>query len=228
MKESAVCILKRAIIALLVISFCGGCSLFGKGKKPEKPPEELMSEGMSKFADGYYEEAAELFRELKDRYPYSNLAIHAELRLGDSLLEKKEFEEAIEVYKEFESLHPKNKSIPYVIYQQGMCYFLRIRTIDRDQTSAKKALDEFTRLRRAFPGDQYSLEAEDHIERCLANLAEHEFYVGHFYFRHGHYEAALKRFEYLLAQYPDHGPSEKARAYITECKAKLAEGNPPQ
>lgn len=228
MKERTACILKRAIIAMVVISFCGGCSLFGKGKKPEKSPEELMSEGMAKFADGYYEEAAERFQELKDRYPYSNLAIHAELRLADSLLKKEEFEEAIEVYKEFESLHPKNKSIPYVIYQQGMCYFLRIRTIDRDQTNARKALDEFERLRRAFPNDQYSLKAEDHIEKCLTNLTEHEFYVGHFYFRYGHYEAALKRFENLIAQYPDHGLHEKALAYIAKCKQRLAQGEPSQ
>ena len=220
--------LKGAIIALLVISLCGGCSLFGKGKKPEKSPEELMSEGMAKFADGFYEDAAERFRELKDRYPYSNLAIHAELRLGDSLLKKKDFEEAIEVYREFESLHPKNKFIPYVIYQEGMCYFLRMRTIDRDQTNARKALDEFERLRRAFPNDQYSLKAEEHIEKCLANLAEHEFYVGYFYFRYGHYEAALKRFNYLLARYPDHGPHEKALVYIAECEERLAQRTPSQ
>ncbi|MBW1690373.1 MAG: outer membrane protein assembly factor BamD [Deltaproteobacteria bacterium] len=222
MKEKAVYILKGTIVALLVVSFCVGCSLFGKGKKPEKPPEVLMSEGMAKFADGYYEEAAELFRELKDRYPYSNLAIHAELRLGDSLLENDEFEEAIEVYKEFESLHPKNKSIPYVIYQQGMCYFRRIRTIDRDQTNARKALNEFERLIRTFPNNQYSLKAEDHVERCLTNLAEHEFYVGHFYFRNGHYGAALKRFENLLEQYPNHGPREKALDYIARCEQRLA------
>lgn len=228
MKGSTAHILKGVIIVLLMISFCGGCSLFGKGKKPEKSPEELMSEGMAKFADGFYEDAAERFQELKDRYPYSNLAIHAELRLADSLLKKEDFEEAIELYREFESLHPKNRSIPYVIYQQGMCYFLRMRTIDRDQTYARKALDEFERLRRAFPNDQYSLKAEDHIERCLTSIAEHEFYVGHFYFRYGHYGAALKRFENLIAQYPDHGPHEKALAYIAECKERLAQGKPSQ
>jgi outer membrane protein assembly factor BamD len=228
MKGSSAHRLKRAIIALLLISFCGGCSLFGKGKKPEKSPEELMSEGMSKFADGYYEDAAERFQELKDRYPYSNLAIYAELRLADSLLKKEDFEEAIEVYREFESLHPKNKSIPYVIYQQGMCYFLRMKTIDRDQTYARKALEEFERLRREFPDDQYSMKAGDHIERCLTSLAEHEFYVGHFYFRYGHYEAALKRFSYLIEHYPEHGPREKALAYIAKCKERLARGKPSQ
>jgi len=223
MKRNTAHIRKGAIIALLMISFCSGCSYFGKGTKPDKSPEELMSEGISKFAKGSYTDAAERFQELKDRYPYSNLAIHAELKLADSLFKKKEFEEAIEAYREFESLHPKNTSIPYVIYQQGLCYFLRIGTIDRDQTNTIKALHEFERLIRIFPDDHYCLKAKDHIERCLSNLAEHEFYVGHFYFRYGHYEAALKRFTYLLERYPDHGPREKTLAYIAKCKERLAQ-----
>jgi len=44
------------------------------------------------------------------------LAVQAELKLADALFKKKEFEEALEVYREFEKLHPKNKSIPYVVY----------------------------------------------------------------------------------------------------------------
>jgi outer membrane protein assembly factor BamD len=223
MKRNIAHILKEVIIALVMISFWSGCSQFGKGKKPDKSPEELMSEGISKFAEGSYQGAADRFRELKDRYPYSNLAIHAELKLADSLFKKKEFEEAIEAYREFESLHPKNTSIPYVIYQQGICYFLRIETIDRDQTNTIKALHEFERLIRTFADDQYSLKAKDHIEKCLTNLAEHEFYVGRFYFRYGHYEAALKRFSYLLEKYPDHGPREKTLAYIAECEERLAQ-----
>jgi len=225
MKRNAAHILEGVILVLLIISFYSGCSHFGKGK-PDKSPEQLMSEGISRFSQGSYEEAAERFRELKDRYPYSSLAIHAELKLADSLFKREEFEEAIEAYRQFESLHPKNPSIPYVIYQQGMCYFLRIRTGDRDQANTSKALHEFERLTKAFPDDQYSVKAKDHIEKCLTNLAEHEFYVGHFYFRCGHYEAALKRFSYLLEKYPEHGPREKTLAYIAECTERLSQEAP--
>jgi outer membrane protein assembly factor BamD len=228
MKGNTAYMLKGTIIVLAAISLCCGCALFGKGEKPEKSAEELMNEGMLKFTDGSYEDAAERFQELKDRYPYSNLAIHAELKLADSLFKKEDFEEAIEAYREFESLHPKNTSIPYVIYQQGMCYFLRMRTIDRDQTNTIKSLNEFERLIRAFPDDHYSLKAKDHIDKCLTSLAEHEFYVGRFYFRSGRYKAALNRFTYLLDRYPDHGPREKALSCIAKCKEKLAREEPSQ
>ncbi|MFW6147774.1 MAG: outer membrane protein assembly factor BamD [Thermodesulfobacteriota bacterium] len=212
---------KTAGMVLVVISLITGCSLLGRGNQSDKTPEQLMSEGIAKFSDGYYEDAAERFRELTDRYPYSKLAVQAELKLADSLLKNEDFEAALEEYKEFESLHPKNKSIPYVIYQQGMCYFLRMNTTDRDQTNTVKALNEFERLQRAFPFDDYSLKAQDHIEQCLTNMAEHELYVGRFYFRSGHYKAALNRFHYLLEHYPDHSPREKVLSYISECQEKV-------
>ena len=141
MSQTFCYILKRFLAIQVLFFLLSGCSLLGiGGEKPEKSPEELMSEGMSDFRRGNYTEAVEAFQTLKDRYPYSTLALEAELKLADAHLKRKEFEEALEAYKEFERLHPKNPSIPYAIYQQGMCHYLRIGTIDRDNTSTKNAL----------------------------------------------------------------------------------------
>jgi len=217
-------ILKRLIFILILIFLLSGCSLFGiGGKKPEKSPEELMKQGMSEFEDGDYSYAVEAFQKLKDRYPYSTLSIQAELKMADALFKKKEFEEALEAYIEFEKLHPKNKSIPYVIYQQGMCHFRRISTIDRDQTSTKNALKEFERLRKEFRTNPFSSQARRQIRKCHSDLAEYEFYVGYFYFQSGDYLAALKRFEYLITHYPDLGQHGKALIYIARCRERLAE-----
>ena len=216
--------LRVIVIFFFLLSCMSGCSFLGFGKKDRQDsPEELMSKGMNEFRKGDYKEAVELFQKLKDRYPYSKLAVHAELKLADSLFKRKEFEEAAETYIEFERLHPRNEAIPYVIYQQGMCHFLRMGKIDRDQTSTKNAVKEFERLQRKFPDDPFSMMAERRIRKCISNLAEHEFYVGRFYYKSGHYVAALKRFEYLINHYPDAGQYEETLVYISKCKEKLAE-----
>ncbi len=216
----------KKIVSISLLAFVlYSCSLFGFGSKEEheSSPEELMREGLSEFEDGDYSKAADSFQKLKDRYPYSELAVEAELKFADSLLEKGAFEEALEVYREFERLHPANKSIPYVIYQQGMCHYLMMNKIDQDQTPTKNALKEFERLVKGFPDDIYSLKAQRNIRVCLRNLAEYEFYVGRFYFKSGQYSAALKRFEDIIAQYPDLGQYNETLAYIAECKEKLAD-----
>ncbi|WP_246556164.1 outer membrane protein assembly factor BamD [Desulfonema magnum] len=207
-----------SIISLFIFS---GCALFEV--KKEKSAEELASEGMAYFAKEKYRGAIESFEKLKDWYPFSKFAILAELKIADAHYHLKEYEEAVFAYEAFEALHPRNEAIPYVIYQIGHCYFQQLEGIDRDQTTTQKAMDIFSRLLRQFPKDVYAKKAEKPIRKCKKNLAEHEFYVGRFYYKNKNYKAALKRFETVLSVYPDVGIQQDARRYVTLCKAELKE-----
>ena len=204
---------------LLGVFVFSGCGLFKS--KVEKPAHELASEGMEAYRDEKYEKAIESFQKLKDWYPFSKFAILAELKVADAYYRLKQYEDAIFAYEEFERLHPRNEAVPYVIYQIGMCYFVRIDTVDRDQTSTQKALETFDRLTRQFPDDPYSFSAVEHMKKCIKTLAGHEFYVGLFYFKSKHYKAALHRFKAVLERYPDVGVHHKALQYITLSEASM-------
>ncbi|MBW2598249.1 MAG: outer membrane protein assembly factor BamD, partial [Deltaproteobacteria bacterium] len=158
-----------------------------------------------------------------DWYPFSKYVPFAELKIADANYNIEEYEEAVSAYEEFESLHPRNEAIPYVIYKMGLCYFQQIDTIDRDQSTAKKALDTFHRLKKQFPKDPYAIKAEENIKKCLKSLTGHELYVGLFYLKSKHYKAALHRFESILTQYPDVGVHQKALQHIATCEALLKE-----
>ena len=207
------------IISILILPVFGGCA--GKQAKEEKPAQVLAEEGMDQYNKEKYRYAILTFEKLKDWYPFSKLATLAQLKVADSYYHIKEYESAFIAYQEFENLHPKNEAIPYVIYQMGRCWFDQMDTIDRDQTYAQRAMDTFVRLRRQFPGDNYSIKAGEHIDICQKSLAEHEFYVGEFYFKGKHYQAALERFTEILARYPDVGVHHKALQYIALCEEKM-------
>ena len=96
-------------------------------------------------------------------------------------------------------------------------------TIDRDQSEAAKALKEFERLAVRFPNSKFAVMAEKMIRECKMKLAEHEFYVGNFYFKQKKYNAALKRFEIITRDYAGVGMDLKVASYVTETKARLAE-----
>jgi len=187
----------------------------------EKPAHELASDGMEEFKKENYNKAIKSFEKLRDWYPFSKFAILAELKIADSHYYLKEYEEAVFEYEEFEGLHPGNEVVPYVIYQIGLCYFEQIDTIDRDQTSSSKALDMFKRLKQQFPENEYALKADEHINICLKNLAEHEYYVGLFYYKSKHYKAALHRFRKVVKNYPDIEIHQKALKHIALCEALL-------
>jgi outer membrane protein assembly factor BamD len=181
-----------------------------------------MTEGIENLEAGRYTDAVKAFEKIRDRYPYSKFAVTAELKLADALYRTGEYDQSFEAYDQFEKLHPKNKEIPYVIYQKGMCHFDRITTTDREQLHTQKAREEFERLIARVPREDYANMARKNLRKCFIYLAEYEIHVGHFYFKRGHYRAALARYTYVIKNYPDLGQYHDALEYISKCKEYLA------
>lgn len=209
-----------------------GCALFNKGhNKMEKTAQQLAEEGVDAFRNGNFKESIKSFETLKDWYPFSKYAILAELKIADAHYEIADahyegegYDVALSAYHEFEKMHPLNDAVPYVIYREGMCWYKRISTVDRDQSFAKKGLAQFKRLVARFPNSKYADNAAKKIKKCIDNLAGHEFYVANFYLKAKHYKAALKRFEYIFAHYPDTKEAEEAISIIPEYQ-KLADAH---
>lgn len=211
-----------------LIFLLSGCGLFKSeaSKELERTPDSLIMEGLDNYQRNRYERAIEAFQKLKDRFPYNQYAIVAELKLADSYFLNKDYELAAVAYKEFEKLHPANEVIPYVIFQLAMCYFNQMPTIDRDQTYASSAVQEFERLIKNFPKSEYISQAQANLIIAKKNLVSHEFYIGEFYFKGKKYEAALGRFEGILRRFPDAPPPPKLDDYIRICKEQLARIQP--
>ena len=191
----------------------------------DKPAHELLQNGLDEFKDEDYRKAIEYFEKVRDWYPFSKHSKLAELKIADAYFHLKEYDEAIIAYETFEELHPKNESIPHVIHQIGLSYFNRLGTIDRDQTMAYKAIEVFERLIKSYPEHAFAKDAKEKIVLCRKSLAEHDFYVGHYYFKTKHYKAALYRFKHIVSTYPTVETAKKASQYILRCEEALAKEN---
>lgn len=223
--------LKKIGIILAFALICTGCSFskasilsfFGKDEPVRSTPEALYSRGTAEYQNGSYKKARTFYVRLKEEHPLHELAILAELGIADSFYSDKDYAEAELAYRDFTSLYPTNENIPYALYQMGMCHFVQIGAIDRDQTETIKARREFERLLARFPQSKFSILAEKMIRECKAKLAEHEFYVGNFYFKQKKYAAALKRFEGITRDYAGVGLDLKVESYLAETRTRLAE-----
>ncbi len=218
---------KNTALALVaVFLLASGCSWFSKPFE-EKPAEQLIKEGLEAFDDGQYKTAIKHLEQLKDWYPFSKYAILAQLKIADAYYRLEEYPDAIFAYQEFEQLHPRNETVPYVIYQMGRCYFDQVDTVDRDQKTARQALDVFKRLIRQYPQSSYARRARLHIAACQRSLAGHELYVALFYYRSKHYRAALERLKRVVTRYPDTGVHFKALQYWAKCEAMANQDSTP-
>lgn len=212
--------MKKIVFLACVVLLFSGCALFEDSRRMEKTAEQLAAEGASAFLREDYKDAVKAYTDLKDWYPFSRYAILAELKIADAHFYLEEYEQAVIAYEQFEKMHPRNEAVPYVINQTGMCWFNRIDTVDRDITPAKNALAQFERVIEQFPDSEYAQKAPDLIHACIDKIAGHELYVAQFYMKTKQYQAALKRFEYIVEFYPGTDQSQTALNLIPECAAK--------
>lgn len=215
----------QLLAGICILLLLNGCAVWHSifGDEENLTPAELMTQGVEEFNDGDFEAAAEIFQKIKDRYPYSKFATRAELKMADAQYEKGLFDEAYDSYTEFEKLHPKNPDVPYVMFQKGMCNFRRVSTIDRDQSYTREAKEDFERLIKMYRKSPYAERARRKVRECYIKLAEHEVYVGDYYFKMGKYRPALDRYLYLIEHYPDVGQYYSALEKVKICKEKIAE-----
>lgn len=213
--------MKKILIAGLVLLLLSGCSLFEEKHQMNKNAQQLAAEGAASFMNEDYEDAIKAYTDLKDWYPFSKYAILAELKIADAHFHLGEYPEAIAAYENFEKMHPKNEAVPYIINQIAMCWFNQINTIDRDATPSKKAMAEFERLIRLFPENEYSQEALAHIDACIDNMVSHELYIANFYNKTKKYEAALKRYQYIVENYAGTDQSQIALEKIPEVSEQI-------
>jgi outer membrane protein assembly factor BamD len=207
-------------IALFLLFGCGG-----KGKeikKIEGDPEILYKQALVQFNKRLYPEALKKFQELKSSFPDSPpYTLWAELKVGDCHFLQKEYVEAIAAYEEFKKIHPGHEELPYVQYQIGMSHYNQMRTLDRDQTSTKKALSNFEYLIANYPSGLFTEKAKEKIGVCKKRLADHEFYVGNFYYKKGRFQAAAVRFDGLLVKFPKEPEEDKTLYFLGKSYLEL-------
>lgn len=169
-------------------------------------PEGLYKMGKELMEQERFEEALANFNELKNKYPYNNLATDAELQIADIHFARENYVEAENAYKIFKEFHPKHSRIDYVTFQIAMSLYKQLPdSIDRDLNLADDAKIYFRQVYRAYPNSDYAGSAQDHEKKCQIKLARSIFYVAQFYYNTEHYESALGRYEDVIKKYPDTG-----------------------
>ena len=205
-----------ALAALLLLGACQHV------RPPEPGAAQLAQEGEAAFQRKKWTKAVDAFQKLKDRYPFSPYALTAEMKIADALYLQENYEEAIVAYQEFERMHPRNESVPYAVFMQGMSNYRRLLTKDRDQTPTAEALRNFQRLLTEYPESPLIEQARARIGECQELMAAQELYVARWYERTGHARSALARLKYVVANYPTTPSAEEARRLLSEVEAEVA------
>ncbi|MEO5360918.1 MAG: tetratricopeptide repeat protein [Nitrospirota bacterium] len=225
----------RIFIALaLCLALCAACS-----KQVVKPayegPKEAYAKALQLIEEKEYDAGRELLIEITNRDAGTDYAPLAQLKIAESYIKADENEVALEEYRRFLKNYPDNKYSSYAKYQIATLVFNTIEGPDRGYRAAYTAIKEFQSLNEQYPRNPYKDIVPLRIEKSRNVLAEHEFYVGEFYYKKEAFAAAIKRFNVILTkfpEYPDMGKlyyhmglsykglkdSAKAREYLDKAK----------
>lgn len=195
----------RALLLLLALCLASGCGIIDMIYLPpaEDTAQEIYEAGNEAMSEKNYVRAVELYNKLRDQYPFSPYTIDAELSLGDAYYLDEEYEIAAEAYKDFESLHPRNEAIPYVLYQTGMSLLKQFRSIDRATTELQEAWDYFNRIVQQYPDTPYAQSAQENMLTCRKLMAEHELYIADVFWNMGKYGPAWRRYVFVAENFED-------------------------
>ena len=215
--------LKCSVCVFFLLVTASGCSMpslpsfsWSSGPKADATAEALYDEGMRSFNEKRYVRAIDNFSKLRTDYPFSPQITEVELKIADAYYLNQQYPEAINAFKEYQSMHPTNENIPFVVFRLGQAHLDQFTSTDRDQKNTEIAKGYFENVINSYPKSPPAAEAKEKLVKCLEYLAEHDFNVAFFYFKQEKYPAARDRFEEIVRKYKDTPTAVKSLFYLGE------------
>ena len=148
----------------------------------EKPPELLWQDATRLLRNKNYTEAASTFEEIDKQHPYSKLAKQGQVMSAYTYYISGDYNNSLYAINRFIALYPADKkTIPYMLYLKGLCYYEQINSVVLDQNPTLKAKDTYTELLNRYPNSNYSKDAKKKMVLINDQLAAQEMNVGRYY-----------------------------------------------
>ncbi len=187
----------------------------------EKPVDDLYNKAMDALVEENYTTAAQTFDQVESQHPYSAWATKSQLMQVYALYESGKYDDAIIAADRFIQLHPGHRDVAYAYYLKGICYYMQITDVGRDQKLTELALKSLDDVVRRFPESKYARDAKLKLDFTRDHLAGKEMDIGRYYLKRGEYLAAMNRFKRVIDNYQTTTHVPEALERLVECDVAL-------
>ncbi len=210
--------------------------MFEKYPKSEKLKEALQRQyqiGL-RFLDGQrfklwgyipffpsMEKTAGLFEKIVSSGPYSEVAPHAQLRIGAAYEKGKFYPEAVAAYERAADRYYDRPVIAAdALYRAGKAYAKQASTAEYDQGTAGQAIATFNDFITLYPEDKRVPESRRIIAALKNEQARGNFKIAEFYAKQKKWNGALVYYNEVVLRGPDSPLAPIARERIDEIKQR--------
>ncbi len=167
------------------------------------------------------ERTAAMFESIVKNGAFSDVAPHAQLRVGAARERQKHYTEAVKAYETAADRYYDRPEIAAdAIYRAGMAWYKQARTAEYDQSAAGHAISQLTDFVTLFPGDSRVPQAQKIIADLKSEQARGYFATARFYEKRKKWNGALVYYNEVVLADPTSPLAEQARKRIEELKQR--------
>jgi outer membrane protein assembly factor BamD len=168
------------------------------------------------------DETAKLYNHIVSSGPYSEVAPHAQLRIGAAREKQKSYADAVAAYQTAaDRYHDQPVIAADAMYRTGVAWEKQADTAEYDQGAAAQAIAAYTDFIAFYPDDKRVVEAQNAIVKLKAEQVRGSFQIAQFY-EQGHKWAGAVVYYNDVLQLDANSPlAVQARQRIDVLKPRL-------
>ncbi|MBV8572451.1 MAG: outer membrane protein assembly factor BamD [Acidobacteriaceae bacterium] len=193
-------------------------------KNTQQPDKVLFDQATKDIEKGRYETARISLQTLMNTYESSEYLAKAKLAVADSWYREggaNGMAQAEAEYKDFQLFYPNMEESAEA--QNRICeiHYKEMDKSDRDITQTRRAEEECRQLLIQYPNSKFAPQATQRLREVQESLAEHEYVVGNYYWKHEMNPAAANRLNGLADQYPLYSKAGEALYEAGDAYSKM-------
>ena len=168
------------------------------------------------------DQTATMFGKIVDNGPYSDVAPHAQLRVGAARENQKNYANAVKAYgTAADRYHDQPLVAADALYRQGISYQKQAAAAEYDQSTAGQAIAAYTDFITLFPDDKRVPRAQRAIAVLKAEQVRGNFEIAQFYEKSRKWAGAVVYYNEVLQLDPNSRFAAQARQRIESLKPRL-------
>jgi outer membrane protein assembly factor BamD len=168
------------------------------------------------------DETAKLYGKIVDSGPYSEVAPHAQLRIGAAREKQKSYPAAVQAYETAaDRYHDQPVIAADAMYRAGISWEKQADTAEYDQGAAAKAIASYTDFMTFYPDDPRVAVAQQAIVKLKAEQVRGDFKIAQFYEQSHKWAGAVVYYNSVLQLDANSPLAAQARQRIDVLKPRL-------
>jgi len=172
------------------------------------------------------DQTAQMFDKIVNNGPYSDVAPHAQLRIGAAREKENNYPDAVKAYATAADRYYNQPTIASdAVFREGLSYARQAAKAEYDQNTAAEAIATFTDFITLYPDDRRVPQAQKIIAELKTEQVRGNFEVAQFYDHSKKWVGALVYYNEVLQLDPNSPYAAPARQRIEVLKTRVQAAN---